>query len=82
MESSQAIALLSAINSMDDDFLDVFKMKIIAGRNFSRDYPKDEDTSVILTESATRMLGYKKPEDAVSKTSRSMNLAGTRSLWA
>jgi putative ABC transport system permease protein len=61
-------SVIVRVNSMDDDFLDVFKMKIIAGRNFSRDYPKDEDTSVILTESAVRMLGYKKPEDVVGKT--------------
>ncbi len=56
------------INSMDYDFLEVFKMKLIAGRTFSKDFPKDPDTSVILTESAVRLLGYKNAEDAVGKT--------------
>jgi putative ABC transport system permease protein len=55
------------INSMDYDFMDVFKMKLLAGRNFSRDFPKDPDTSIIITESAARLLGFKKPEDAVGK---------------
>src|SRR5258705_12061510 len=53
---------------MDYNFLDVFKMKMVAGRSFSKEYPQDPDTSVILTESATRLLGYKKPADAVGKT--------------
>jgi putative ABC transport system permease protein len=56
------------INGADYDFLDVFKMKLIAGRNFSKDYPKDRDTSVIITEMAARLLGFKKPEDAIGKT--------------
>jgi putative ABC transport system permease protein len=53
---------------MDDEFLNVFKMKLLAGRMFSRSFPKDPDTSAILTLSATRLLGYKKPEDAIGKT--------------
>src|SRR5258706_8794224 len=32
-------SIIVRVNSMDYDFLDVFKMKIIAGRNFSKDYP-------------------------------------------
>lgn len=55
-------------NGMDEDFLKVFKMKLLAGRMFSRSFPKDPDTSVILTLSATRLLGFKKPEDAIGKT--------------
>ena len=56
------------VNSMDYDFLDVFKMKLIAGRNFSKDFPKDPDTSVMLTESAARLIGFKNAADAVGKT--------------
>lgn len=55
-------------NSMDYDFLDVFKMKIVAGRMFSRDYPKDQDTSVLLTESSVKALGFKSPEEAIGQT--------------
>jgi putative ABC transport system permease protein len=56
------------INSMDYDFVDVFKMKLIAGRLFAPDYTQDQDTSIILTESAVRLLGFMKPDDAVGQT--------------
>jgi len=56
------------INSMDYDFVDVFGMKLLAGRLFSKEYTIDQDTSIILTESASRMLGFKKPEDAIGQT--------------
>lgn len=56
------------INSMDYNFLDVFKMKLIAGRAFSQDYPTDRDTAIIITESASKLLGFKKPEDAIGQT--------------
>jgi putative ABC transport system permease protein len=55
-------------NSMDYDFIDVFKMKLIAGRAFAEEYPNDLDTSAIITESAARLLGFKKPEDALGQT--------------
>ena len=55
-------------NSMDYDFLDVFKMKLVAGRNFSKEFPNDDDTSVIISEKAAQQLGYKKPQDVVGKT--------------
>lgn len=55
-------------NSMDYDFLDVFKMKLLAGRKFSADHPQDDDTSVIITESVARLLNYKRPGDAVGQT--------------
>ncbi|HLG40318.1 MAG TPA: ABC transporter permease, partial [Chitinophagaceae bacterium] len=55
-------------NSMDYNFLDVFKMRLLAGRNFSKEFPNDDDTSVIITEKASQLLGYKTPQDAVGKT--------------
>jgi putative ABC transport system permease protein len=55
-------------NSMDYEFLDVFKMKMLAGRMFSEDFPKDGDTSVIVTLSAAKMLGFKNPEDVIGQT--------------
>lgn len=55
-------------NSMDYSFLDVFKMKLVAGRAFSKDFPSDPDTAVIMTESALRLLGFKNPEEAIGQT--------------
>jgi putative ABC transport system permease protein len=56
------------MNSMDYDFLDVFKMKVIAGRGFGREYPRDQDTSVVITASAAKALGFKTPEEALNQT--------------
>lgn len=56
------------VNSMDYDFISVFGMKLITGRNFSKEYPNDSDTSIIVTESAAKMLGFKNIEDALGQT--------------
>jgi putative ABC transport system permease protein len=56
------------VNSMDYEFLDVFKMKLVAGRLFDEKYPLDRDTSIIVSESAAKLLGFAKPEDAVGQT--------------
>lgn len=55
-------------NSMDYNFMDVFGMKLLAGRAFSPEYPNDPDTSVIITESASRLLGFETPDDALGET--------------
>jgi putative ABC transport system permease protein len=55
-------------SNIDFDFLKVFKMPLLAGRNFSLDYPHDPDTSAILTASAVRLLGFSNPQDAIGKT--------------
>lgn len=55
-------------NSMDYDFMDVFGMKLIAGRLFSEEFRQDEDTSAVITESAVRLLGFASPEDAIGAT--------------
>jgi putative ABC transport system permease protein len=61
-------SILVRTSNIDFDFLNVFKMQLLAGRNFSRDYPKDPDTSAIITASAARLLGFKKPQDAIGRT--------------
>jgi putative ABC transport system permease protein len=54
-------------NSMDYEFMDVFKMKLLAGRVFSEAFSDDSDTAVVITESATRLLGFKDPEAAIGQ---------------
>lgn len=61
-------AVTVRVNSMDYNFMDVFKMKLLAGRVFSEEFPSDPDTSIILTESAARLIGFKTPEEAVGQT--------------
>ncbi len=55
-------------NSMDYEFMDVFGMKLLAGRAFSREHTSDPDTACILTASAVKQLGFKDPEAAIGQT--------------
>jgi len=54
------------IVGIDYDFVDVFNVKFIAGRNFSRKYESDKD-ALIFNETAVRWMGFESPEDAVGK---------------
>jgi putative ABC transport system permease protein len=46
-------------NRIDDQYLPTFKIPIIAGRNFSPDYPYDSMHSVIVNESFLKEAGWK-----------------------
>ncbi len=52
-------------NRVEHDFFKTYKIKIVAGRDFSRDYPTDEEEAVILNETAVRRLGLENPEEAI-----------------
>lgn len=49
------------------DFLEVFDMRLLAGRSFSRDFPTDATEAFILNEVAIRAVGWSGPEDALGK---------------
>jgi putative ABC transport system permease protein len=46
-------------NKIDDKYLTAFKIPIIAGRNFSPNYPSDSMHSVIVNESFVKEAGWK-----------------------
>ena len=50
-------------NRVDYDFLDLFEIEMVAGRNFSRELLSDGEESFILNESAVKALGYDEPLD-------------------
>ncbi len=56
------------LNSMDDQFTEVFGMEVLAGRTFSTEYPNDTDTSIVITASAATLLGFENVSDAVGQT--------------
>ena len=51
---------------INEDYLSVLGMKLLAGRNFSLSYPTDQ-RGLILTESAGRMLGFATPKEAIGR---------------
>lgn len=61
---------------VDPDFLSTYKIPLLAGRNFSRDFPSEffvednveqQNVGVILTESAVDRFGMGSPEEAVGQ---------------
>src|SRR5688500_14015466 len=51
--------------TVDHDYVKTLGLKLIAGRDFSRDFPADERDAFILSETAAKMLGHANPKDAV-----------------
>ncbi|MGB3861699.1 MAG: FtsX-like permease family protein, partial [Candidatus Aminicenantaceae bacterium] len=43
---------------VDEDFIDTYNIKIVTGRNFSKDFPTDREEAVIINEAAARNLGW------------------------
>ena len=54
---------------IDYDFINTLEVKLLAGRNFSPDFPSDRGNegkrAVLINETASKLLGFKTPEDAV-----------------
>jgi putative ABC transport system permease protein len=46
---------------VDHDFLNVFDIDLVAGRNFSTEFINESSDSVIINETAARMLGWRDP---------------------
>ena len=61
--------------AIDDRFLDVFQIKLAAGRNFSKEFPADS-SNYILNEEAIRIMG-KTAETAVGQFFRYSDEKGT-----
>lgn len=48
-------------NTVDYDFVDLFGMEIVQGRNFSRDFPSDEAGAFLLNETAVKIAEWESP---------------------
>lgn len=51
---------------IDYDFVDLYKLKLLAGRDFSRDNPSDVN-NVLLNEEAVKILGFQNADEAINK---------------
>lgn len=56
----------SRIVSIGTEFLGVFNLELLTGRNFSPDLESDKKT-MLINEEATKMFGFKGIEDAIGK---------------
>jgi len=55
------------VMSVDEDFLTTYGLSLVAGRNFSSEFPADFGGSAILNETAVRRLGMKNAESAIDE---------------
>lgn len=51
---------------VDYDFIPAYEMKLLSGRNFSKDFSTDAKTA-ILTETGMQTLGFANPAEAINK---------------
>lgn len=52
------------MQGIDYDFLKVFDIELLAGRNFSKEHTTDQLGAVLINESALHELGYTSPDEA------------------
>jgi len=52
---------------VDFDYIPQFKMKIVAGRPFSKEFGTDTTQAMVLNEAAVKLLGYSSPQQAIGK---------------
>lgn len=52
---------------VDFDYLEAYKMKLLAGRFLSRDFPSDSTKGYVVNASLLKTYGYTNPHDAVGK---------------
>ncbi|WP_057940105.1 ABC transporter permease [Algoriphagus resistens] len=56
-----------AIFQVGLDFIDHYGLELVAGRSYSRDYPSDSTSALVINEAAARQYGYSNPADIVGK---------------
>ena len=52
---------------VDWDYIDQYKIKMVAGRAFSRDFQTDTTQAMVINEAAAKMFGYPTPQQAVGR---------------
>ncbi|MGV3589489.1 MAG: ABC transporter permease [Adhaeribacter sp.] len=53
---------------IDQDFIQTYKIKLLAGRNFSESYPTDDSMAFLLNESGAKLLGLNNPQEGIGRS--------------
>ncbi|HEU5366152.1 MAG TPA: ABC transporter permease [Hanamia sp.] len=56
-----------ALYNVDYDFIPQYKIKMVAGRAFSKDFASDTTQALILNEAAVKQFGYNSPDQIIGK---------------
>lgn len=71
------ISQIPLIYEIDFDFIPAYGIQLVAGRNYSRDYPSDSAQSMVINEAAAKLFGYAHPADAIGKKFAQWGRTGT-----
>jgi putative ABC transport system permease protein len=52
---------------VDFDYIDQYKMKLVAGRGFSKQFGTDTTQAMVINESTAKLLGYTSPQQAIGR---------------
>lgn len=52
---------------IDQDFLKQYQIRLISGRGFSKAFPADVKSAMLVNEAAVKKLGYSSPHDVIGK---------------
>ena len=66
-------SFVSDLYRVDFDFIDQYKMEVVAGRAFREELQSDVRGAVILNETAVKTLGYADPADIIGKSYEQQN---------
>jgi putative ABC transport system permease protein len=69
-DSSPSRTVFMPVLAIDFDFMKMFEIPIVAGRDFSKAYATDRTQGFILNEEAVRVVGWKSPTEAIGKPFR------------
>jgi putative ABC transport system permease protein len=59
--NNEDIQFISNMPVIDDNYLNLFEIKLIEGRNFSKNFSTDYDESVIVNKTYVKTVGWKNP---------------------
>jgi putative ABC transport system permease protein len=57
----------SNVFAVDENFIKVMQIELVAGRDFRKDFPSDVKESFIVNEAAVKEFGWKTPKQALGK---------------
>jgi putative ABC transport system permease protein len=52
---------------VDFDYINQYKIQVLAGRGFSREFLTDTTKAMVINESAVKLLGYSSPQQAIGR---------------
>lgn len=53
---------------VEEDFLNTFNIKMVAGRPYSHDYQNEDSLSIVINQSMAEFMGFNDPADAIGES--------------